>query len=263
LFAIGTLGIGGSENQLTQFLARAHPEHLDGTVVTWWDSPPDLPNEQLLSAAGVERRRIGFPGMPRVAQAPLLAWRGDRLLRELQPDLVYCWLESPSLLFGASARALRIPVIVARRNIEGAPIERVPALGSVIRRAEQMATLATGNSEAVIATAVRRGIPAARMRLVRNGHPPMPPLPPPDGDTVLLGYVAAFRREKGHLRLLDVLSRVTTEVPWRIDLAGEGPLLKQVKRLMQRRGLSDRVRCVGVVRDVRSFWRDHHVDVFL
>jgi glycosyltransferase involved in cell wall biosynthesis len=126
-----------------------------------------------------------------------------------------------------------------------------------------MATLVTGNSQAVIDAAIQSGIRAERLRLVPNGHARTPALPQPDGRVVSLGYVAGFRLEKGHLRLLEALCRVSTEVPWRIDLAGEGPLINEVMRRAQSLGLSDRVRYVGNVRDIRSFWRDHHLAVLL
>jgi glycosyltransferase involved in cell wall biosynthesis len=88
-----------------------------------------------------------------------------------------------------------------------------------------MADLVTGNSEAVIEAALRRGIAADRLRLVPNGHAAMPALQPPEDPPVLLGCVARFRPEKGHLRLLDALDLIDTDIPWRVDLAGDGPLL--------------------------------------
>src|SRR5205085_9606697 len=108
--------------------------------------------------------------------------------------------------------------------------EQRPPLSWAIRRTERMATLISGNSQTVIDAAIGRGIPRERLRLVPNGHPPMPAMPPPNGETALLGCVAAFRPEKGHLKLLDVLGRVKTSTPWRIDLAGEGPLRAEVER---------------------------------
>ena len=263
LFAIGALESGGSENQLTEFLTRAHPDHLRATVVTVRAPEPDTPNEQRLMRVGVDRQWLGFANVPRGLRGLLGLWKSAELVRRLRPDLVYCWLEQASLFFCPPARVQRIPLIVARRNVSGARIEHLGAASWAIRRAERMATLVTGNSEAVIATAIERGILPERLRLVSNGHLPMPALAAPDGGLALLGYVARFRKEKGHLRLLDVLSRVDSKVPWRIDLAGEGSLLKTVKREVQVRGLTDRVRFVGAIRDVRSFWRDHHVAVLL
>jgi glycosyltransferase involved in cell wall biosynthesis len=263
LFAIGTLEAGGSENQLSAFAAWAHQRHLHATVVTRVAPRLDLPNEQLLRDAGVERRWLGFGALPRAARWPMIAWNSDRLVRELRPDLMYCWLESSSLFFCPPARARGVPVLVARRNVEGAPVERVPPIRWAIRGSERMAQLVTANSHAVIDTAVERGIRPDRLRLVPNAHRPLPPIQPPDTDVVSLGYVAAFRREKGHLRLLEVLSRLCTEVPWRIDLAGEGPLVTAVQKTARAKGLGDRVRCVGGIRDARAFWRDHHIAVLL
>ncbi len=263
LFAIGSLRVGGSENQLTEFLARAHPDHLRATLVTWRAPEPDLANEQRLMQVGVERHWLGFANMPPGLRAVLGLWKSAELVRRLKPDLVYCWLEQSSLFFCPAARVQGVPVVVARRNVAGARIERVAPVSWAIRRAERMATLVTGNSEAVVATAIDRGIAPGRLRPVPNGHLLMPALAAPEGELVLLGYVARFWPEKGHLRLIEVLSRIDSRVPWRIDLAGDGPLLETVKREAQVRGLSDRVRFVGTVEDVRTFWRDHHVAILM
>ncbi len=263
LLAIGELRSGGSENQLTEFVTRTHPDQLDATIVTWRPPRPEAPNEQRTARAGVHRESFGFTQLPRAVRMPLAALHADHLMRTLKPDVVYCWLEQSSLFFCPPARVQRIPLIVARRNVSGARIEHLGAASWAVRRAERMADLVTGNSEAVIEAALRRGIAADRLRLVPNGHAAMPALQPPEDPPVLLGCVARFRPEKGHLRLLDALDLIDTDIPWRVDLAGDGPLLPTVEREVEARGLTDRVRFIGSTHDIRSFWRDHHVAVLL
>jgi glycosyltransferase involved in cell wall biosynthesis len=263
LFAIGSLTAGGSENQLTEFLARAHPDHLHAILVTWRAPEPELANEQRLMRVGVERHYLGFARMPRGLRMAVTWCKSAVLVRRLRPDLVYCWLERSSLFFCPAARAQGIPVVVARRNVSGARMERLAPVSWVIRRVERMATLVTGNSQAVVATAIERGILPGRLRMVPNGHPSMPALAAPESAPVALGCVARFRPEKGHLRLVNVLSRIDPKLSWRIDLAGDGPLLETVRREAQLRGLADRVRFVGAIADVRAFWRDHHIAILM
>ena len=175
LLAIGELGPGGSENQLTEFVTRAHPRVVDAAVVTWRPPNRNMPNERRTARIGIRREWIGFPQLPRPIRVPLAAVQAWHLIRTLAPDVVYCWLEESSLFFVPAARVQGIPVIVARRNVSGARIERIPAASWAIRHSERLAQLVTGNSQAVIEAAVRRGIAAERLRLVPNGHPEMLP----------------------------------------------------------------------------------------
>ncbi len=244
-------------------MTRAHPRVVDAAVVTWRPPNRNMPNERRTARIGIRREWIGFPQLPRPIRVPLAAVQAWHLIRTLAPDVVYCWLEESSLFFVPAARVQGIPVIVARRNVSGARIERIPAASWAIRHSERLAQLVTGNSQAVIEAAVRRGIAAERLRLVPNGHPEMPPLPSPPEPPVVVGCVALFRPEKGHLRLLDALELIDTDRPWRVDLAGDGPLLPGVQREAEARGLTSRLRFLGSTHDVRSFWRDRHVAVLL
>jgi glycosyltransferase involved in cell wall biosynthesis len=262
LFAIGGLGTGGSEHQVVEMITRLHPDEVDGVVMTF-GPPQGMPNERRLSEAGVKHVWLDCYDGPRLLHPLVALARSARVIREVRPDLIYAWLEEASLYTSAVAHAQRIPLIVSRRNVCGASMERMPLVGWAVRRAERSAGVVTGNSQAVLDEARRRSVPAERLRLVRNGHPPVEALPPPAGDTVRLGYVAAFRPEKGHFRLLDALRHVRASVPWQIDLAGDGPLLPAVREAADTLGLSESLRFIGVTRDVRSFWRDRHVAVLL
>ena len=260
-FAIGSLATGGSENQLVELLVRAHGQAVHATVITWDPEVAPLHRERL-AEAGVEHVTLSpLPPRPRYHFAIFM--RMQRLLRGLRPDVAYPWLEQSSFYVAPLCRARGIPVAVARRNISGAEIERVRVAASAIRRAERLASVVTANSEAVAIEAVRRGISPEKIRLVRNGHVEVPPLPPPAAEPVVLGYVSRFRAEKGHLRLLDALSRVRARKRWRIDLAGDGATREYVQAEVARRGLNQHVKFVGPTSNVREFWRDRAVAVLL
>jgi glycosyltransferase involved in cell wall biosynthesis len=158
---------------------------------------------------------------------------------------------------------VRIPVVIARRSVCGSAAERQVHFRIAIRWAERKAKLVTGNSNAVIKEAEARGVPPERLRLVRNGHPPVEPLPPRSATEVSLGYLANYRPEKGHARLLAALSLIRTDTPWRADLAGAGPDRAEVSAKIAARGLSDRVTAGGPIDDVLGFWADHDIAVLL
>lgn len=261
-FAIGGLGLGGSERQLMELVSAAHPDRIDASVLTF-STTCDPGYRRRLEELGVELIQLSPSSGPRPVRPAVAVPRTYRALRRLRPDVVYPWLEEASATVTPAARALGIPVVVARRSVCGSPAERWAFFRVPIRRAERRAALVTGNSEAVLEEAVARGVAPARLRLVRNGHPPVAPLPPPDGPTVALGYVANYRPEKGHARLLAALELVRAQTPWRVDMVGGGPLREQVAAEAAARGIGDRVSAGGAIDDVRGFWAEHDVALLL
>jgi glycosyltransferase involved in cell wall biosynthesis len=261
LFVISSLEPGGSEGQLTELAARAHPERVDATVATLY---PTTARRHLdrLAARGVAVHALSG-GRGRARDLASAARRLTGLARGLRPDVIYAWLEEAATVAVPVARALRIPVAVSRRNVCGSSVERHAPLRVAIQRIEAAAQLVSANSDAVREEAIRRGIAAERIRVVLNGHVSLPPLAAPPDGPVRLGYLAHLRAEKGHLRLLAALERLPADADWHADLAGSGPEEAAVRRQIADRGLGDRVSLVGTVSDARAFWVDRHVGVLL
>ncbi len=263
MLAIGSLAIGGSEKQLTELVCSLPRDRFDPILVTSasGDEPTRYRNRILASDVPI----LAIPTPPRhgVGHWIGLARQYAAAIRTVKPDLVYAWLDETAAFVAPICRVGRIPCLVARRNITGSSVEkRYPLVGTALRRAESLATLVTANSDAVAAACVMRGHDPSRVRLVPNGHERLPALPSPPSPPVVFGYVAQFRDGKGHHHLLDVVGRVP-DGPWRVDLAGEGPLQGEIAQLITNAGLRERVRIIGPVADVREFWRERHVAMLL
>ncbi|MBS1860578.1 MAG: glycosyltransferase [Actinobacteria bacterium] len=262
LFVIGGLGRGGSERQLMQLIGAAHPDRIRATVLTL-STVCDPDHAAQLRRLGVELIQLPPAPIPRAARPAVSVPRVFGVVRRLRPDAVYAWLEEASTTVAPAARALGIPLVVARRSVCGSPAERLAFYRASIRLAERGARIVTGNSEAVVAEAEARGVPGERVRLVPNGHPPVEPLPQRDAGEVALGYLANYRAEKGQERFLAALELVAAHTPWRADLAGAGELRKGIEQSIVARGLGDRATAHGPVSDLRRFWEDHDVAVLL
>ncbi len=263
MLAIGGLGAGGSEKQLTELLARLPREHLDPVLVTRASSGQASHLSERVIAAGIPMLEVSDPGSHPVTRWVNLSRAYARAVRTIEPDLVYAWLDETAAILAPICRLMQVPCLVARRNLIGSSLERrYRVVGHVMRRAERLATLVTANSAAVAASSVARGHDPARVRAVPNGHEELPALPFPAGPTVAFGYVAQFRIEKGHHRLIDVLERLPPG-PWRVDLAGEGPLQGEIEARIARAHLEQHVRLVGPISDVRGFWRERRVAMLL
>jgi glycosyltransferase involved in cell wall biosynthesis len=262
LFAIGGLERGGSESQLVALLEQIYPDQVRAVVVTLSDAV-DPALKARLGALGVVHTVLGGRG-PRARRLGPAVVSLARILQRFRPDLAYAWLEEAALVTAPVARAQGLPIAVARRNVSGPYAAWPRPVVAAIARAERMATVVTANSQAVAQESIRRGVAPQRVRLVPNGHPELDALPMPAADGgVRLGYVARFREEKGHLRLLDALDRVQASADWCVDLAGDGPLRERVVAEVRRRGLEGRVRFDGRFEDPRRFWADRHVGVLL
>ncbi|HET6865334.1 MAG TPA: glycosyltransferase [Solirubrobacteraceae bacterium] len=252
LFVIGSLEPGGSESQLVALLERIHGVHVDARLATMVHATDHRLAERI-RAAGVPLVVLG-PERNRAARLVRSTTRLARLIRSARPDLVYPWLEQSALLAAPVARVLGVPVMIARRNVSGPYVERPRPIVAAIHAAERLGVLATANSDAVAAETVRRGIPPARVRVIPNGYQTGSSSPLPGDEVVILGYVARMRPEKGHRRLFGALAATETDTPWRVDLAGDGPLQDEIKADARRLGLNGRVRFLGAVHDVPSFW---------
>jgi glycosyltransferase involved in cell wall biosynthesis len=259
LFVIGSLEPGGSEGQLITLLQRVHGKRIDAGLVAL--APAQDPRHtRTVEAIGLPFRVLG-PQPGRAARIASYVRTLGAILRSFAPDLVYPWLEQSALLAAPMARASGTPVAIARRNVSGPYTERPAPVVAAIHAAERLAVLATANSRAVAEETVRRGIPGGRVRIVRNGQRLPPAAALPSRAVISLGYLARMRPEKGHLRLLRALADLRTEVPWRVDLAGDGPLEAEIRQEAARLSLCDRIVFCGAVSDASEFWRDRDVAV--
>jgi glycosyltransferase involved in cell wall biosynthesis len=262
LFSIGGLSRGGSETQLTRLL-----ENL----------PQPLTNVDLAIHNGRARDyrpRITALGVP-IHTVPRPRWVPGRLqilvslgymawtVLRLRPDVIYAWLDESALHLAPVGRLARVPVVVARRNLLGSNAERAtPWIGRLQRRAERMATLVTANSQAVAEQAARRGIDPERIRIVRNGHDQMPPLPLPAGEEIVIGYLANFRPLKGHAAMLDAAALLAERPGWRLLLGGGGRLREHFRARIARGPAAGRIELTEVD-DPRAFWARCHIAVLL
>jgi len=119
-------------------------------------------------------------------------------------------------------------------------------------------------SDAASASFLRAGVPAAKLRTIRNGIPP--PGVAPDRATArralgasardrLILTVGRMTPQKGHATLLAAAPRVLTMCPNASFLwAGEGPLQPELRLGADELRLTDQVRFLGQCGDVQSLY---------
>jgi glycosyltransferase involved in cell wall biosynthesis len=173
-----------------------------------------------------------------------------RAIRGSRPDAVLSFTDTTNVLALCAARLTRWPVVAS----EHSDPERHP-LPAVWKRLMLVsyrwaAALVTPNAE------TREWFPPAlraRTRVIPNPIPGGAPAPHRDGERLgrLVVSVGRLSEEKGHDRLLESFARIAPAHPgWRLLIAGEGPLRRELEALRDRLGLRERVDLPGLVPDV-------------
>jgi len=72
--------------------------------------------------------------------------------------------------------------------------------------------------------------------------------------TVAIGVAGKLMDGKGVEDVVSALASVGTSTPWRLLIAGDGPLAERLREQVGARGISDRVEFLGWVTDMPGFW---------
>jgi glycosyltransferase involved in cell wall biosynthesis len=178
-----------------------------------------------------------------------------RALATIRPDLVAAHSSKAGILSRIAARMLGIPVILTAHGWNFTPgIASAPAY--MFRQFERWAGPLTSKIIAVSEydrqLALQAGIVAEKKVVtVYNGMGDVgPELRAHPGQTpVRLVMVARFGAQKDHPTLLRALAGLL-DLPWEIDLIGDGELMAQTQALAAELGLSNRIHFLGQRRDV-------------
>ena len=148
----------------------------------------------------------------------------------------------------------------AQRRIYSALMRRPVRIVTVAERIREETIALFGVSPARVVT-IPNGVDAARMRPTRTRSSTRRELDLPESAPVLLS-LASLTWEKDPLAHVAVAARVIDEVPGAMHvIAGDGSMRADLEREIRRRGISDRVRVLGVRSEVADLM--HASDVLL
>jgi glycosyltransferase involved in cell wall biosynthesis len=176
-------------------------------------------------------------------------------LASFRPDLVAVHSSKAGILGRLAGRSLRMPVVLTAHGWSFTP--GIPDLQAALyRRIERLAGPLAARIITVSEFDRRLGIeagiaPADRIVTVYNGMPDVAPAlrADPARAPARLVMVARYGPQKDHPTLLHALAGLK-ELPWELDLVGEGPLRQEVEELTRALGLGDRVHFLGQRMDV-------------
>jgi glycosyltransferase involved in cell wall biosynthesis len=250
---VDSLGRGGAEGIARAIAVRLDPARF--RRVLWVTRADEGAVGEDLAAAGVEVHRL-----ERRSARELAAWRPFlEYLRRQRVDVLHLHKFGSNVWGSVLGRVAGVPVIVAQEHTwsyEGEPLRRLLDRHVVARLSDVFVAVSREDRRRMIE--VER-IDQARIRLVPNG---IPPLPPPSGhdlraelglpaDAPLLGSVSVLRPQKALHVLVEAAALLARDFPeLRVAIAGRGPEDERLRALARERGLEQVVTLLGLRRDV-------------
>jgi glycosyltransferase involved in cell wall biosynthesis len=204
-----------------------------------------------LDAAGVPWHSLRWLGRAPHPLRDAQAYRELRTaLKEYRPDLISAHTAKAGWVGRAAARALRIPCVYTPHGWAiGERLSR--AQGRIYTVAERVAApwaaaiVCVSESEKKLALA-KEITSGNKLHVIYNGVRDVPAemLATPEAGPTVLVSVARFEAPKDHRTLLEALEDFKA-LRWRLDLVGDGPLLRTAQDLANRLGLAERVNFRG------------------
>lgn len=257
LYLVNTLVYGGAELQTVALALRMRRRGHQVLVVSMTE-PAALTDT--LSAAGVEWTSLG---MRRGVPSPRALISYARIVGEFGPDLVHANLTHANIMARIGRLLAPVPALISTIH---STQDRQKWAGAAYRLTDGLSELTTGPSAAVADAYVGRGsVPSGKMRIVPNGID-CAALDAARGDSAesrrcvrsefdidenAFVWLAAGRLmpAKDYPTLLDAFSGAS--VPnWKLWIAGEGPLLEETRKTIEKKGLSGRVKLLGLRKDL-------------
>jgi|SRR4051794_7906039 glycosyltransferase involved in cell wall biosynthesis len=187
-------------------------------------------------------------------------------LKQLQPDLITAHGAKVGILGRLASRILSIPLVVTVHGWACAP--GTPAVQAAASRwlersigplASKVITVSEFDRRFGVDT---RLVADHKVVTVHNGMPDVPSelRAQPGQSPARLVMVARFEAQKDHTTLLQALGGLR-ELPWHLDLVGDGPLRPAMESLARSLEIGDRVQFLGQRRDVDRILSQSQISV--
>jgi glycosyltransferase involved in cell wall biosynthesis len=190
------------------------------------------------------------------------------MLRQLKPDLLSTHGAKVGMLGRLAARSLGLPLIVTVHGWACAP--GTPAIQAAVSRslerligrlAKKVITVSDFDRVFGLKASLVSG---EQVITVHNGMPDVPTRlrAAPEREPARLAMIARFEPQKDHETLLRALAALRN-LPWELDLIGDGPGRQRMELLAADLGIRDRIRFLGQLSEVTQTLADAQVSLLI
>ena len=237
-------GISGSENHLLLLLPALRERGFDVRFVMLHEGEPGAADfAERLEASGIAVERLDLPWAADPRALPRLV----RIVRRVRPEILHTHLVHADFHGLAAGRLVRVPVLVSTKHGFN-PFRGGRAFAAADRAVARLADVHIAISAGLASyLAASEGFDPGLFEVVHYGIeacPPAPPLPA----APRLAVVGRLIPIKGHDVLLRALALVQDRLPEiTLEVAGDGPLERDLRATVSRLGLGERVSFLGRV----------------
>lgn len=176
-----------------------------------------------------------------------------RVCRETNPDLIWAnWWIPPGLVASRIARKLTIPLVISSHGSDIAMLGKKGLIGTLSNFVYSRTTMATVVSSFLKNKLCKNvdKIPAENVAVIPMpvGMAYFPRTELPENQAPIILSVARFTRQKRLDDILAAAQRIASEgIDFKIILVGEGPLENELRGLIEKYNLSEKVEMISLV----------------
>ncbi len=250
--------MGGAENKLWELIERLDKNRFESFVA---NVGPTGPLEERFKGLGVPmfqaQRRHRFDIMPVI--------KLRRIMRQHRIDIVQSTLFWADVVAALAGKWAKVPVILSWETVthEGNPyhgkVQRLLGYQMAARRMDKIVAVSHEIKQSLMKN---RGLPEEKIEVIHYGvdltkFAPQPPDPEfrrslgvGDGE-IAIGIVARLEPVKGHTVFVEAYHELAKAHPnTRVLFVGDGSERERLQAQVKSLGLEDRVRFLGIRRDV-------------
>ncbi|MFE3573629.1 glycosyltransferase family 4 protein [Lysinibacillus sp. NPDC059133] len=196
-------------------------------------------------------------------------WQVRAAFKKIQPDIIAAHSSKAGAIGRVVGRLLRIPTVFTAHSwsfTEGVPHKKKRLYRRMEKSVQPLTAKIITVSEYDRKLALTKKIaPAHKMLTIHNGIDQIEKQVAPNREKEehpLIVMVARFEVPKRQDLLLEALAELS-DIPWRLQLIGDGSLRPNLETFIATKGLTDRVSFLGNQLDVTSLLEESHLFVLL